>query len=211
MRSIVDATAELIRKDPSLCDDTSRLRHELVRMFPDLAIKERCPNCSASMMEYVFEFDCLDALMLLYMGMDVRHQVRKGVPFTDANRIRVQHLSNATYAMKSRTTQMSKLGLIAKLMSGDKHAPGMWVITARGFAALRGERVPKRVRVWRGKIEEREADTTTLREAFLLHKGKVEAVIRRNKAPRTDYRAHFIDYAPDEWYEFAGAHQGTLL
>lgn len=181
-------------------------------VFPALKDPEKCANCGASMMAYVFEFDVLDALMLLAMGKSVREQGQLfGADFTTANQVRVQSL-DATYAMKSRTTQMAKLGLIAKLLNGKgDHVPGMWVITTRGWAALRGAQVPRRVMVWRGKIEERTDEKITLSQALASHREKVERVIARRKAPKSDYRKIADTYNVQDWVNFGGVRQGSLL
>ena len=137
---------EVIARENSL--DAGEIWQSLVRQFPGLNDPSHCANCDASMMEYTHEFDCVNAAMLVAMGKEVKRRIEKGLEFTVANQIHVQSLSGATYAMKSRTTQMSNLGLIAKLLNDEKrHIGGTWVITRRGWAALRGERVPKMVKV----------------------------------------------------------------
>lgn len=209
---IIKITLGLIRENPRLLEDEAYLKTTLKANIEELNHPETCGNCGANMLEYIFEFDCLDALLLLSMGRAVRERLEDGMEFTEANQIRVQHLEGVSYAMKSRTTQMSKLGLVAKLTGRNgKHVPGTWVITKRGFDALRGRKVPKSVRVWRGKIEERHDETITLSQAFAYHKEKVEDIIKRKKSPKNDYREAFADYYQRDWYTVGPVHEGTLL
>lgn len=209
---IVQIAARLVQRRPELADDREYLKANMVREVEELKDNEKCPNCGASMVEYIFEFDCLDAVMLLHMGRAVKERLRLGMDFTVANQVRVQELEGPTYAMKSRTTQMSKLGLVSQLtMTGGKRVPGVWVITKRGFDALRGRRVPKRVKVWRNRIEARTDETTTLSEAFGLYRDRVEELLKKNKTPKTDYREQFEGYRQEEWYHVGGVHEGSLF
>ena len=149
--------------------------------------EEECPNCGASMAEYTVNLDRFDALLLIAIGKAVRRSIKKGVPFKEANKVHVQTLGDADYTTKSKTTQCSKLGLIAKVKGeGGKQVPGMWLITSRGFSALRGDPVPKKVVVFRGKIQERTEETTTIAEV-------VE------------------NYKPGEWVEIAGYAEGKIF
>jgi hypothetical protein len=214
MWPIVNIIASLIQKRPELVEVSNReyLKATVQRNIPELTDQEHCANCGASMLEYVYTLDYIDALMLLEMAREVRKHRQAGIPFTEANKIRVQHLTNATYAMKSRTTKMSKLGLIAKLKGENGHqVPGYWVITRRGFDALKGYQVPKTVRIWRGKIEERGADRTSIQEEFAGHSRKVEASLLKGKTPKSDARASFADYDRTQWYEFGDVHEGNLI
>lgn len=209
---IVQITARLVQKNPSLADNPEYLKATLRANIEELNHAENCANCGASMLEYIYTLDYIDAIMLLEMGREVRRKKAAGEDFTEANKIRVQHLTNASYAMKSRTTKMSKLGLIAKLKGDNgRQIPGYWVITKRGFDALKGYQVPKTVRVWRGKIEERGTERVSIRDEFAMHEKKVEATLLRGKTPKTDCREQFADYDRSEWYEFGGVHEGNIL
>lgn len=149
--------------------------------------KEKCINCGAGMKEYTDTFDAFNAKLLMEMGRVVIKRLRAGKPISEANRVHVQSLDGIDYAMKSRTTLASKLGLIAKYRDENKkHVRGTWLITARGFAALRNESVPKKVVIFRSKIMERSDETTTLSEASK-------------------------DYKDGEWVEIAGYAKGALL
>jgi len=209
---IIKITVGLIKNNPQLLDYPELLKATLITNIEELNHPETCGNCGGSMVEYIFELDCIDALMLLTMGKEVRRRLNEGLDFTEANKVRVQKLDTQTYAMKSRTTKMSKLGLVAKLI-GEKgrQVPGTWVITKRGFDALKGRRVPKSVRVWKGRIEERNEETITLSQAFDSYRKKVEQIIRRNKNSKADYRNYFEDYRQEEWYTIGGIHEGKLI
>lgn len=208
---IIKITLGLIRKNPALLDNEDYLKSTLKNNIEELNHPETCGNCGASMLEYVFEFDCLDALLLLAMGNEVKEHLNEGLNFTEANQIHVPSLST-TLAIRCRTTQCSKLGLVAKMKGKNgKQIPGVWVITKRGFDALKGHKVPRSVRVWRTRIEERTDETITLSQAFNNHKDKVEQFIKRHKLPKTDYRELFADYKKEEWYTVGPTHQGTLL
>lgn len=197
---LVKIVAGLIKSEPFLVDDVETLMKKLHAVAPTLADKTRCANCGASMSEYIFEFDSLDAILLLKMATEVRRKQNMEIDFTEANKTRVQQL-DTTYAIKSRTTQCSKLGLIAKLKNDEgSHISGTWVITTRGWDALRGKAVQKWVKVFRGEILERSEETITIGEAFLNFKGKKET-----------YQDEMTSYEPSEWVHIAGLHQGELI
>ena len=153
------------------------------RIFSDIfgvGDPKKCMNCGASLAEYAFTFDYFDARLLMAMGREVLGALRKGRLFVEANMVHVQPLPDLDYTSKSRTTQCSKLGLIAKYKDENgRQVGGTWLITKRGFAALRGEEVPGRVIVYRGVIQERPEVITTLKKATQ-------------------------EYRPEEWVEIAG-------
>lgn len=192
--ALVRLTASLIKEDPSLVDNFQLLKAKLFREFPELANKKVCANCQASMKEYTFMFDALDAKLLLRMAEDVRGNLNRGLSFSDANKVRVQRL-DTSHSIKCRTTIASKLGLITQLTNTEtkKNIPGVWLITKRGWQALRGEQVPKMVKVWRGGIEERFDEMTTLSEAIA-------------NLPDVDKNV----YKPEDWYAVT-LHEGVLF
>lgn len=217
LKTFAQIVAVALRGDPTLVDDADRLWSTILVNVPALGKRETCPNCEASMQEYIFEFDLMDALLLFSMAREVAHRLEQRSPqgahytFTEANQIKTTQL-DTTYAARSRTTQCSKLGLVAKYRGENgRQIPGTWVITARGWAALRGEEVPKSVRVWRGKILERPEETITIGEALRSNQAKNDSARARGKEPRNDYGEHFRMYDPQEWVHFAGVHQGELL
>lgn len=158
--------------------------------------KQPCPTCGHNMAPYVFTFDVADALLLLAMAKEVRarhvySRFNKDVikDFTVANQVHVPTIKGISHATKCRTTHCSKLGLLAKLTKNGKHVAGCWVVTARGWQALRGEQVPATVEVTGGEITQRGTKTCTIREALQHGKENIEKAIARNKKPVHDYRA----------------------
>jgi hypothetical protein len=101
--------------------------------------------------------------------------------FTDANKIHIPTMQIPSNISK-RMTIASKLGLIAKYLRNGHQQAGIWVITSRGWNALRGERVPSKVSVYRKQITERYDEVTTISEALKSY-------------PDSKYN-------PTEWYEF---------
>lgn len=205
--TVINAQQHLARPE-----NAELLMHTIHLSAPALRNRKVCANCGANMVMYTYELDCLDAVLLLAMAKEVRRRIEAGLQITAANQVQIQQMAGVTYAMKSRTTQMSKLGLIAQLVGENKRrVPGVWVITTRGWAALRGEPVPKKIRVWRNKIDERyTSQTITLAEAFRVHRDKVEDKIARGKKTRTDYRELFAGYVEGDWYT-PEYHAPTLL
>lgn len=175
--------------------------------------KEVCPNCGASMSEYIFFFDSLDALLLIAMAKEVRRKKSIGILFNQANQVHVPSLKESL-SIRCRTTICSKLGLIAKVKNDNgRHARGAWLITERGWKALRGEPVPAFVKVFRGKIEERFDQTTTMQDIFNGSKNCLEGIVRdkRQIDEHYDYRSEIDDYRASDWVVVGGVHQGVLL
>lgn len=165
---------------------------------------------------YRYTFDVIDGLLLFAMGRHVRERQHAGLTFTAANQVHVPNLV-ASLAVRCRTTQCSKLGIVAKCVlrkedvppgsgrEAGSQVPGVWVVTDRGFAALRGEKcVPSWVGVKGGSLEERSGKLVGLADAFRAHQAAVEAAVKRGRAPRSDYRAQIAGYNPEEWYEITG-------
>jgi hypothetical protein len=165
----------------------------------------KCPTCGHITKTWEYRFDIIDALLLLAMAQEVKRRVEKTTflgqckDFTAANQVHVPTLEGSL-AMKCRTTQMSKLGLVAKLKVEKKHRPGIWVITDRGWSALRGEPVPAAVTVREGEIYERIDERITLSEAFKVHREAAENAARRNRPLTRDYRNEIVGWVPEEWY-----------
>lgn len=163
---LLDRIAKYYEADPTYLKALIRKR------YPQFADKTRCPNCRASMAVYVYTIDYLTASLLLEMGAVVRDRVRKGVLFPDANKVHVQSDLKGSYAVKSRTTIASKLGLITKVMKiegKDKKVHDTkagWLITKRGYNFLRGEYVTRSVKVFRNEIQERDDDLITIEDAL---------------------------------------------
>lgn len=129
---------------------------------------EKCPTCGSNTTEYEFTFSLLDAKLLLGMAHAVRENKKDhpGWPFKAVNQVHLPTLAHMESNVQNRKTITSKLGLIAKYLVNGKQKQGMWVITARGWAALRGEKVPARIREFRNQITERFGDETTLGAAL---------------------------------------------
>lgn len=171
--------------------DVSEAAEKMKEAFPELKNKSVCPNCKASMEQYWYNMTNINALLLLQMGNVVKRNMRNGQAFHEANQV---HISTEIkdYAIASSQTLCSKLGLIAKILNEDgthDRSKG-WLITTRGFAFLRGEPIPKKVKVWRNEIQERCEETVTIGELFA---GTVTS------------------YSANDWVEFAGPHQQAML
>lgn len=208
--SFIGLIVGLIKSDLTLLDNRDFLKAHLYAQFPELSDKAVCPNCEASMLDYTLVFDALDALLVIKMAEEVERRVRSGMSFTSANQIRIPELK-ASHGVKCRTTQASKLGLVAQLRGKNKkRVAGTWVITERGWKALRGERVPQKVKVWRGKIEERYQEAVTIAEVFKAYVDNVGQAGRPGKKPSNDLRHDVQEYNPRQWYEFE-YHTGSLF
>lgn len=196
--------------------DPEWIIEQVRKYYPAFQNPERCFNCQSNMVQDIYVFDCLDAWLLIEMANRVADRFGKGASFTEANQIKVHDLP-VSYSAKSRTTQMSKLGLIAQLQGKNKadktvSVPGVWVITSAGWNALKGQPVRKRVAVWRGTIQDRfEDETITISEAFQLNRDKVDDLIKRNKKVKMDYRFVSENYNPQAWLQFGETTKGVLL
>lgn len=164
--------------------------------FPEIKDKSTCPNCQASMDEYVHSFDYSDACLLMAMARDVRRNLEKRMNFTEANSVHVPTLP-ITNTARCRTTWASKLGLVVKTKSpvSKRSLPSMWTLTSRGWKVLGGELIPKTVRVWRNKRIDNPEGMTTIGE--VLH-GQPEYL-------------EVEDIKRMVTYEVFGQHQGSLL
>lgn len=201
-RAIAQLIARLVQRNPKLADDPEQLHATLTVNIPGYNKRDECLNCGASMLEYAQELDINDALLVFQMAKIIRHEQDKGITFTEANAVRVSSHSMIGHTQKCRTSKCAKLGLVAK--AGQSR----WSITTRGYAALRGDRVPKVRVVFRGQILDRPEVTTTFSEVFAEHGDKVRAA---KKLPRHDHRSEYADYNQSDWVNVAGVHQGQLI
>lgn len=211
LRPIIQTIARIVQKNPSIADNPDYLMATIGENIPGFHDKTKCVNCGAGMAEYLYVLGVFDAMLLYAMAKTVRRSLDEGKPFTEANVVHLPTMLDAGYTVKSRCTYGSKLGLIAKHKKDNKHVRGEWVITTRGWQALRGEPVPKAVRIFRGLILDRPEEHITLGETFRGHTTKIETSIKKGKKPRTDYRNQIEGYHPNEWVNIAGMHQGELL
>jgi len=200
---------ELVSKISGL--DIQEVERKVKEEIPQLADKSKCPHCFASMTEYIFSFNILCGLLLFKMAQEVRSRAEV-VNFTEANQVHVPSL-NASLAVRCCTTISSKLGLVAKVnyKGSKRQVRGIWCITERGWAALRGEPVPAMVKVFRGKIEERFDKTITMSDLFRVHTDGIQNAIARNRKPRHDYRSDIDQYKESDWFRFAGFNSGKLF
>lgn len=207
----------ILRADPELLKEENfeRLKATVVANIPEVSDKSTCFNCGANMYEYVYTFDVADALLLLAMGDEFHRRMDRGMDFTEANQIHVQTIEQSSYATKSRTTQCSKLGLIAKrrLANGAQQS-GTWVITRRGFKALAGETVQKKVKVWRGQIIDRfEGEVTTLSAALRTYNERYEQKMTSQKGvgKMNDYREIEREYEPSMYVDIITRDGGYMI
>lgn len=208
-KGIIDFIATVIAAaktpiDVEKISDPAYLRAIVANRFPALRDKTRCPNCTASMEEYMFTFDAFCAGLLISMAQCVRDRQRKSMLFTDANKVRVPDL-DTSHTVKCRTTQASKLGLVAQARNREgRRIAGTWLITSRGWSALAGAPVPKHVIVWRDQIQDRLEQTTTIKDA-----------LRNFGRGRSKNKDTFLEtereYDPSQWIEYVGVHEATLL
>lgn len=205
MPKIQEIVAAISKRFGIMPDNAMAVLHE---EFPELfEEQDTCLNCGASMMEYVYNLDCLDALLVYGMGQIVKHRLSKGMQFKEANQVHLQSELNTYYSVSSRSTQCSKLGLITKVLheDGSHNTKAGWLITARGFALLRGEAVPKKVRVFRNKIEDRFDELITIHEAF-NYKGRSQ--VEKYPDISTFNASEWQDFAS---YEIGPVHQGNMF
>lgn len=185
--------------------DEGKVIADLRVNFPELFKKDTCANCGASMSEYIYTLDLLDSLLLFGMGKIVYERVAKGIPFTEANKIHLQSTLNTYYSVPSRSTQCSKLGLIAKVLrkDGTHDQKAGWCITKRGFEFLAGKRVPKRVQVFRNEITDRPEELTTCAEVMS------QSIHKQGGVEYKNYQKY--NFSELETWAVAGFAQGKLL
>lgn len=189
---------KLHAESPQAFDSAEYLRAHVAQVWPALNDRTMCPNCGENMVEYLPKLDFFNALLLKKMGDVIDQRIRKGMPFTEANQV---HVVSQDFhdCVRHRTTQCRSLGLIAKVRNdkgGHAREKG-WLITRRGFDALRGDKIPAEVTVFRNKIIKRSEEMTTLAEVFEMYEGA-------NKD-------QLGEYDPMRWVTFGGMHTGEML
>lgn len=211
MPKVWDFLVEIHKKSPEMFDDAGLLRATVQQRWVSLGDKTRCPNCKGSMLEYVYVFDFHNALLLKYMGKEVSRKLKEGLDFTDANKVHVVSLDAPDHT-RHRTTQAAKLGLIAKVKLDGVHDRRQgWLITRRGWDALRGTKVPSWVQVFQNEIIERSLSDITISEVFKAYNTRTENTVLEGKTIKSDYRQHTLDYDPYEWINFGNVHKGEML
>ena len=212
IKPMIKIIASIIHKEPGLLRKPSEyLIARVEEEIPELKNKTRCANCDAPMIQYSYDLNVINTSLVIIMAKEVRKRLNKGMPFTEANQVHVPTL-NATDSARHKTTDCAKLGLLAKHLVDGKHERGMWVITKRGFTALKGEEVPTGYIVWRGKIIDRPGNMTTFAQVRSKYKIKVDSYIKKyNQLPKKNYHKDVIDYSVNDWIGFAGHHDGKLF
>ena len=216
IKPLVEAVARLVAKDPSLAENPERL-HSMIAYYGSKGNEKAkgyhdpssCFNCGRSMKIQVYTAGVGHAMLLLAMAQAVREEMRKGIEFTKANRVHIDRLPIAT-SIKKQQSQAGYLGLIHQVADGKRS--GYWLITKWGWAALRGESIPRAVKYWDKKLIARSQHTTTLSEMMQTHREKIEKQIRLGKAVKEmDHRSEIASYDPVEWAEYGGVVDQDLL
>jgi hypothetical protein len=203
IKGLVELTASIIAKDPSLATDLDRL-HATIKAsgLEGYGVRETCFNCSRSMKINKYTAGIGHALLLDAMAKAVREETRKGIPFTEANRVHIDRLQIST-SIKKQQSQAGYLGLIHQVAEGKRS--GYWLITQWGWKALRGEQIPEWVKYWNGHLIERSEALTTFPRMMETHKEKIEQQLTLGKMVKTsDHRAAMMEYDPVQWAEYEG-------
>lgn len=210
---LFDLLVHLHKEQPYLFDNADDIRRKVGEYWKAIHDKSTCPNCKASMLSYWFEFDTTDAAMLVAMSRIVRARLDKGILFTESNQVHVPSMNTSSYTMKSRTTKMAKLGLVAKVLKNGKHVGGYWLITRRGWQALAGIPVPKRVESFRNEIIERDnTEKVTISQVFANWKDTKRDMLSRGKKLKTDYSEEVSEYENhNDWVHLGGIQPGELV
>lgn len=188
----------LHKSNPEAFSSADYLKANVAQVWQALKDPEHCPNCGENMTEYVHKLDFFNALLLKEMGDVVKKNIATGKSFSDANQV---HVVSQDFhdCVRHRTTQCRTLGLIAKVKgeNGRHDREKGWLITARGFAALRGEMVPAEVSVFRNTITERTDLLTTLDMVFSGYTGEKRSLVGERD--------------PMEWVNFGKLHEGAMF
>lgn len=206
IKPLIKIIVSIARQFPNLLNDNERFVEEIENEIPELKDKAHCANCGASMYQYVYNLNVIDVALIIGMAKAVRKAKMGAVGFTEANRVHCPTLQ-VSDAVRHKTTRCAKLGLIAKYLKNGKQVKGMWVITRRGFAALKGDEIPNGIIVWRGQTIERPDITTTFNQVRSRYKTKVE----KNKQSKDNYHSEVMNYDQNEWIGFDKLHDGTLF
>jgi hypothetical protein len=206
---MIKVACRIVQNEPDILNDEARFKAQLALSLPTLKDKMKCPGCDRSMKITVYEADLHDALLILAMAREVRENIRKGIKFTEANKVHIPTLQ-ATNATIKRQTKCDYLGLVKQ--PENWRGSGYWLLTRWAWKALRGEAIPKSTKYWEGNLLGRSEATTTLSEMFKKHKDLVQLAIAKKKAIKADYRAKFEDYNPKDWTDFEDTPtQGELV
>lgn len=175
---------------PEAFSSPDYLKAHVAQVWKALGDSKSCPNCAASMAMYRRKIDYFIVTLVVSMGRVVKHNMTK-TSFTEANQVHVNADERIPHNARNMTGIASALGLIAPVQNKEAH----WLITSRGFAALRGEAVPAWVLTFRDEIIERATETVTFAEAMQRRKDPEERGV----------------YDPNEWVEITSFHQSPVL
>lgn len=193
---------KLHNENPGAFADEHVLKHIISGPWPAIKDPSHCPNCNTSMRVMVTRPNPLHIVLLEGMAKSVRSEIRKGVPFTQANRTHIDRLPIIT-AAKKQQSHLGYLGLI-KQPKGTKRS-GYWVITTWGWRALAGGSFPDAAMTWNRKLISRSTTRTTLASVRDAYRSKMERQSRYGKAVKSaDHRSDLAGYNPIEWTEYSG-------
>lgn len=196
VRPLVQMVARMVQNNPKIADNMDLLWAQIQASADEFKDPSKCEGCGRSMKVSIYEADLLDALLILKMAQSVRNAMKEGKTFTEANKVHIPTLG-ATQGILKRQTKCDYLGLIKQ--NDNWRYTGYWCLTTWAWKALRGEEIPKAVKYWEGHILGRSKAKTTLGAMFHTHKVQVYNQLLKRKAIRSDYRANFEDYDPNEW------------
>lgn len=184
-----DLLVHIHRSNPEAFSDAGLLRTTVAQTWTSMKDHTKCPNCKAGMKMYRRSVDYFIVMLVVWMGRIVKKRISDGVSFTEANKIHVNKEDDIPHNARNMTGIASALGLIAPVKDLEYH----WAITARGWAALRGDEIQKSVITFRDEIIERSTEMTTFRAA--AHK--------QNRSTG--------EYQENEWVDVAGFAEGSLF
>lgn len=201
IKDLTELVATMVAKDPTLAKDFTRL-HSIISIHREgYGKRDKCYNCARSMKITIYTADLLDALLLLAMAKQVAENLKKGMHFTDANKVHLPTLG-VTQGISKRSTKCDYLGFIKQ--PKDWRGSGYWLLTGWAWKALGGEKVPKAVKYWEGHLIGRSEELTTLGEMFGTHTDLINRALRMRKSIKADHRHKFSDYKPSDWSDFGG-------
>ncbi len=187
IKNLVETVVHAIKQYPDMLENTDRLHALLKEKLEGYGKVENCFNCRRSMKIQVVTVNPLHTILLNAMASSVRNEVKRGVPFTQANRTHVDRLLIPT-AVKKQQSNAGYLNLIKQ--PKDTKKSGYWVITNWGWKALAGGEVPESARVWNKDILERSTQMTTLGAVNTTYIKKMEEQRKYGKAVKqADYRS----------------------
>lgn len=196
LKAIIQLAARMVQDDPTMADNMDYLWACLVHKVPELADRSKCGSCGRSMKIIVYEADLLDGLLIYAMAKQVRESLRKGIPFTEANKVHIPTLAASNATLK-RQTKCDYLGFMKQ--QENWRGSGYWCLTSWAWKALRGEEVPLWVEYWEGHLIRRSEEKTTLGRMFRTHSDLIKRALEKRKTIKMDHRGEYSDYDPSEW------------